>query len=111
MQKLARELFFSQLPADDLGKAEIQDSMRSDCFGIALDLRIRCMDWGFCLSELKPKVIMRHSRADQSVPFVTAEMTARLLPNCHLEVRELDEHFSQAVLDDFLDTLVVGRTA
>ncbi len=102
MQKLAHELFFSSLSRADLENDDIKDSMRNDCFGVALDLRIRCMDWGFKLSDVKPPVSMRHSRADAAVPLITAEITAGMLPDCRMVVREADPHFSQAVLDDFI---------
>ncbi len=49
---------------------------------------------------------MRHSRADGSVPLVTAERTASYLPNCRFEIRENDPHFSQEVLDDFICTVM-----
>ncbi len=105
LQKLARELFFSNLSPADLEKDEIKDSLANDCFGIALDLKIRVQDWGFRLSEVKQKVTMRHSQADDSVPLVTARITSHLLPSCQLEVRGHDPHFSQAVLDDFISAL------
>jgi pimeloyl-ACP methyl ester carboxylesterase len=106
LQALAYELFFSHLPKEDLEKNEIKDSMANDCFGIAQDLKIRCVDWGFVLPDVKARVYMRHSKADDSVPLVTAEMTARYLPNCRFEIREHDPHFSQEVLDDFIRTVI-----
>ncbi len=106
MQKLAYDLFFSSLTPADRETQDIQDSMRNGCYGVALDLRIRGLDWGFRLSEVKPRVILRHSRADEAVPFVTAEITAQMLPNCRLDVREGDPHFSPVVLDDFIRTLM-----
>jgi pimeloyl-ACP methyl ester carboxylesterase len=109
MQKLAYEVFFSGLSPDDLEKDEIRDSMMNDCFGIAQDLRLRCMDWGFQLQDVKARVTMRHSKADESVPFVTAELTAELLPNCCFDVREKDVHFSKEVLDDFIITAILPR--
>jgi pimeloyl-ACP methyl ester carboxylesterase len=102
MQKLAYDLFFSYLSPGDLQKDDVKDSMMNDCFGVAQDLRIRCMDWGFPLSGVKPPVVMRHSRADDSVPLAAAEITAGLLPRCRLEIRENDPHFSEAVVDDFI---------
>lgn len=106
LQALAHELFFSHLSEADLQKNEIKDSLANDCFGIAQDLKIRCVDWGFVLPDVKTRVVMRHSRADGSVPFAAAEMTARYLPNCRFEVRENDPHFSQEVLDDFICTVM-----
>ena len=108
MQKLAYELFFSHLSKEDLDKDEIKDSMMNDCFGIAQDLKMRCMDWGFQLSDVKGRVTMRHSRSDDAVQLITAEMTAKLLPNCRFEVRENDAHFSQEVLDKFISTVIIG---
>jgi pimeloyl-ACP methyl ester carboxylesterase len=106
MQKLARKLFFSNLSATDRQQADIQDSMGHDCFGVAQDLKLRCVDWGFELVDVRASVIMRHSRADSSVPLITAQMTAQLLPDCRLEIRDHDPHFSQAVLEDFISTVV-----
>lgn len=108
MQLLAFELFFSNLSEEDLEDDDIRDSMMNNCFGIAQDLRIRSMDWGFKLSDLKPPVIMRHSPSDNSVPFVTAEITSQLLQNCRLDIRENDAHFSKEILDDFIRTVISG---
>jgi pimeloyl-ACP methyl ester carboxylesterase len=105
MQDLAQALFFAHLPQPDLERADVQDSMRNNAFGVALDLAIRGRDWGFRLADVKAKVLMRHSRADTAVPLVTAERTARLLPDCRLEIHENDPHFSQEVLDDFIDSI------
>jgi pimeloyl-ACP methyl ester carboxylesterase len=100
LQKLARELFFSNLTEQDYLKNDIRDSMKNDCFGIAQDLKIRCIDWGFQLAEIKPAVLMQHSREDQAVPVETAKITADLIPNCRLMLRD-GEHFSQNTLTDF----------
>lgn len=108
MQKLAYELFFSHLPKEDLAKDEIKDSMMNHCFGIAQDLKLRCIDWGFQLSDVKERIYMRHSKSDDAVPFITAEITSKLLSNCRLEIRENDVHFSQEVLDDFISTMMKG---
>ena len=95
LQTLARDLFFSHLSKEDLARNDIRDSMMNDCFGIAQDLRLRCMDWGFSLSDVRAYVYMQHSRLDNQVPLITAEMTSRLLPNCRFEARETGEHFSR----------------
>lgn len=107
VEKLAQSLFFSNLSKEDLEKDDIKDSMMHNCFGIAQDLRLRCMDWGFKLSEVNANVYMQHSRTDQNVPFITAKMTASLLPNCRFEVRENGEHFSNEILDDFARTVML----
>lgn len=106
LQALARDLFFSHLSEDELSKRDVIDSMSNDCFGIAQDLLLRCTDWGFRLADVRAPVTMQHSRADDQVPFVTAEMTSRLLPNCRLVAREADPHFSAQVLDDFIRTVL-----
>jgi pimeloyl-ACP methyl ester carboxylesterase len=102
LESLAKDLFFSNLSPADLQRDDIQDSMRNDCFGIAQDFRLRCKDWGFSLSEVKAFVYMQHSKEDAQVPFITAEMTAKLLPNCRFEARETGEHFSNEILDDYI---------
>jgi pimeloyl-ACP methyl ester carboxylesterase len=108
LQTLARDLFFSRLSEDDLARNDIRDSMMNNCFGIAQDLKLRCMEWGFSLSDVRAYVYMQHSRLDNQVPFITAEMTSRLLPNCRFEVRENGEHFSGQVLDDFIARAMIA---
>lgn len=106
MARVAKDVFFPNVTEKDLLKDAIKDSMMNDCFGIAQDLRLRCMDWGFTLSEIVQAVHMEHSQMDQEVPFVAAEMTAKMMPNCQLEVRE-GEHFSEEALDQFIrDTML-----
>jgi pimeloyl-ACP methyl ester carboxylesterase len=109
LQTLARDLFFSHLSKDDLSRDDIKDSMMNNCFGIAQDLSLRCIDWGFRLSDVKAQVYMQHSRLDDQVPFITAEMTSRLLPNCRFEAREKGEHFSTPVLDDFISRTMAAH--
>ncbi len=104
MQNLARELWFSHLTEEDLEKDDIKDSLANNCFGPALDLKIRGMDWGFPLSSVKARVFMRHSKTD-NLP--VAELTASMLPHCQLEIRPHDPHFSQEVVDDFIDSVIV----
>ena len=111
MEQLAHELYFVNLSREDRKQSALRDSQMNHGFGIAQDLKIRSKDWGFRLTEVQAKVYMRHSRADNSVPLITAEMTARLLPNCELEIRENDAHFSPEVLDDFIATVMLGKDA
>jgi pimeloyl-ACP methyl ester carboxylesterase len=101
MQKLAKGLFFSNLAAEDLARSDTRDSMANGGFGIAQDFRLRVMDWGFKLEDLKQPVIMRHARYDTGVPFVTAEMTSKLIQKCELIIEDSDVHFSTDSLADF----------
>ncbi len=109
MQDLAEELFFASLPVDDALPEDMRDSHRNHCFGVGQDLLIRCRPWGFDLQQVRAPVWMRHSRADEAVPFVTAQRTAGLLPACRLEARDNEEHFSPALLDDFIRQTIVPR--
>ena len=102
LEHLAEEIFFSNLTQEDLKRNDIQDSMRNHCFGVAQDLRLRPLDWGFKLSEIKAAVYMEHCRTDAEVPMVTAEMTASLIPDCRFEIRETGGHFSKETLDRFI---------
>lgn len=108
MENLAYELFFSHLSLEDLKKNAIKDSMLHNCFGIAQDLRLRFVDWGFNLSDIKENVYMEHSKDDQNVPFITAAITSDLLPHCIFKIRENGGHFSNEALDDFIRTVMVG---
>lgn len=107
LEKLARELFFSNLSQEELLQNDIKDSMMNNCFGLALDFKLRCNDWGFPLSEVKEKIYMQHSRTDNFAP---VEITAKLFPNCSLEIRENGEHFSSELLDSFIKTTVLQNT-
>ncbi len=106
LQQVAKQVFFPQVTPQDLLRDEVRDSMANDCFGIAQDLRIRCLDWGFPLSALQSKVFMEHSREDRDVPFITAKMTAERLPDCTLLVRD-GEHFSSVRLDAFFKNVML----
>ena len=102
LQKLAKEIFFANLSPEDLQRNDIRDSMMYNCFGIAQDLQLRWRDWGFNLSEVKATVYMQHGRQDDQVPFRTAEITAQLLPDCTLEIRKEGGHFTEELLEDFI---------
>lgn len=106
LEELAKELFFSNLSQDTLLQSDVQDSMRHNCFGIALDFKLRCNDWGFRLSEVKQNVYMQHCRTDNFAP---VEITSKLLPNCQLEIREDGEHFSAKLLDNFIKATVLPK--
>ena len=103
MQKLAHDLFFSHFTDEDLQKSDIRDSMMHHGFGVAQDLRLRFIDWGFSLSAIKAKVFMQHSKCDESIPYQTAVRTSELLPNCQLELKEAGPHFSAEALDNFIE--------
>jgi pimeloyl-ACP methyl ester carboxylesterase len=106
LEKLAKDLFFSNLSPADLQQDDIRDSMANNCFGIAQDFRLRCNEWGFSLADVTAFVYMQHSKEDAQVPFITAEMTASWLPNCRFEARETGEHFSSEILDEFIKTVM-----
>jgi len=109
MANVAKEIFFSNVTKEDMLRDEIRDSMANDCFGIGQDLRLRCMNWGFILPEIRPAVHMEHSKTDPEVPFITAEMTAKMIPNCKFEVRE-GEHFSKETLDQFIKNVILRQS-
>jgi len=109
MRKLAHELFFSSLANEDLARNDMRDSIANDGFGIALDFRLRCMDWGFKVPQVNQQVIMRHARFDPGVPLATAEITSAMLPNAALYVEESDIHFSQESLEAFFESAIIPR--
>lgn len=65
------------------------------------------MAWGFTLSAVKAAVYMEHSTEDGAVLFVTAQMTAKMMPDCWFSARA-GEHFSAEALDRFIQTIVLG---
>jgi pimeloyl-ACP methyl ester carboxylesterase len=108
LEKVVKEIFFSNLTEESLLRDDIRDSMRNNCFGVAQDLRLRCVDWGFVLSEVREMVYMEHSKTDTQIPLITAEMTAKLLPNCRLGIRD-GEHFSEELLDNFIRKVMLKK--
>lgn len=100
MEKLAHDLFFANLTPDDYKKNDVRDSLMNNGFGVAQDLRLRFLNWGFSLSDVKVKVFMRHSKEDE--PYYPAVRTAELLPNCELVLTETGPHFSKDALDEFI---------
>ena len=102
LEKSAHEWFFANLSPEALRQNDIRDSMMNNAFGVAQDLKLRSIDWGYSLSDVRQPVYMRHSKTDDSVPYRTAVRTAELLPHCELELTESGPHFSQEVLDDFI---------
>jgi pimeloyl-ACP methyl ester carboxylesterase len=106
LQKLAFELFFAQQTSAALDTPDLKDSLAHNCFGIAQDFKLRCVDWGFHWTYIQQNVVMRHSRVDDSVPLICAEITAKMLPHCRLDIQENDSHFSKAVLDRFIQQVI-----
>lgn len=111
LEDLSHRLFFANLSEADLKRNDIKDSLRNRGFGVAQDLRLRFMDWGFRLSDVKSRVFMQHSREDDSIPFQTAIRTSELLPDCRLNLLESGAHFSQAVLDQYIDETILPNLA
>jgi pimeloyl-ACP methyl ester carboxylesterase len=105
LEPLAKELFFSWVKETSILSQDVLDSMRNDCFGVAQDLRLRFMDWGFTLADVHQPVYMRHSKEDNG--WQTAVLTANLLPDCHLELTETGLHFSPELLDEFIETTIL----
>jgi pimeloyl-ACP methyl ester carboxylesterase len=109
LERLAYDLFFSNLTTEDRIRNDIRDSMMNNCFGVAQDLRLRFRDWGFRLTDVKANVFMRHSKCDDAVPFSTVVRTSELFPNCKLELTDTGPHFSNEALDDFIKTTIVDK--
>lgn len=107
MKKLAHGLFFSNLSAQDLANDDVRDSMSNDGFGIAQDFLLRCCDWGFTLDQVRQPVFMRHARQDHGVPYETALITSKMLPDARFFTDESEIHFSQETLDDFFEHFLI----
>lgn len=107
LEEIAGNLFFSGLTREDLKRSDVRDSMMHNCFGIAQDLKLRCVDWGFALTEITSPVHMQHSETDEAVPAAAAKLTAAMLPNCRLELRQSGGHFSAEELDSFIRTTML----
>jgi pimeloyl-ACP methyl ester carboxylesterase len=111
LQKLAHDLFFSNLSQEALSQNDIKDTMKNNCFGIALDFKLRCNNWGFPLSEIEQDVYMQHSKTDDQIPFAAAEITSKLLPRCHFDIRESGGHFSKETFAQFINSTILQRYA
>jgi pimeloyl-ACP methyl ester carboxylesterase len=102
LEVLAHRFFFSNLSEGDLKRNDIRDSLMNNGFGVSQDLGLRFMDWGFRLADVPEMVFMRHSKADEAVPYQAAVRTSELLPNCQLDLVETGSHFSTEALDQFI---------
>lgn len=109
MAQVAHELFFAQRSSTERQQNDVKDSMRNHAFGVAQDLYLRCRDWGFRLEDVRVPVYMQHSQTDDAVPFVTAALTADRLPRCTFIGKTEGEHFSIALLNEFINTTILGR--
>ena len=107
LEDLAHRWFFANLTEKDMERNDIQDSLMNRGYGVAQDLRLRFMDWGFPLSDVKSRVLMRHSKEDEAVPFQAAVRMSELLPDCYLDLLESGPHFSQDVLDKFVEETIL----
>jgi pimeloyl-ACP methyl ester carboxylesterase len=107
LEELAHNLFFSNLTEADWNRPDIRDSMKNNCFGVAQDLRLRFVEWGFRLSNIKGKVWIQHSRTDPEIPVGSVIKTAELIPHCRLDLLDNGPHFSTESLDNFLAKTVV----
>ena len=107
LQEKAKKLYFCNISRDARLQNDIIDSMKNDCFGIALDFKLRCNRWGFDLAEVRQNVFMQHGRNDNLVPFEAAEITSAMLPNCLLETRDTGHHFSNEILDEYIRNTVL----
>jgi pimeloyl-ACP methyl ester carboxylesterase len=107
MTQLTLELFFAHLAPAERQQQDMQDSMRNHGFGVAQDLYLRCRDWGFRMEDMQTPVVMQHSQTDEAVPFVTAQMTATLLPHCTWISKAQGEHFSPALLNAFINNTIM----
>ncbi|MBN2444419.1 MAG: alpha/beta hydrolase [Spirochaetales bacterium] len=106
-QKIAYEIFFSHFSEEDKKQNFVKDSMANNCFGEGQNLRIRFKDWGFTLPEIKAKVFMQHSKKDEVLPYVMAEITAKLLSDCKLELLEEGSHFTNEGYESFIQNTVI----
>jgi len=111
LEQVAHDVFFPNVSQKNLTRNDIKDSMRHHCFGLALDLKLRCQEWGFTLAEVQAPVFMQHSKQDTAVPVVTAVMTAELLPRCTLELTEQEGHFSKEALNTFIHAVMAAYYA
>jgi len=108
-QKVAFEVFFSNIPENQKVCDYIKDSMANNYFGEGQNLRIRFKDWGFTLSEIEAKVYMQHSKGDNVLPYTMAVRTVELMKNCELELLEAGEHFTGEGFESFIKNTVIKK--
>jgi len=72
----------------------VHESMRNGTRGIALDLRLYSLPWGFDLEKTKAQVILWQGEADTIVPASHGRYLARRLPNCEAHFVPGEGHFS-----------------
>ncbi|ULQ60633.1 alpha/beta hydrolase [Brucepastera parasyntrophica] len=100
------EVYFPGIQPETAENDDIRDSMMNRCFGVAQDQRIKYLDWGFVLPEVKSRVFMQHSRTDDVIPYRCAVRTSQLLPNCSFELLGDGPHFSPEAFEQFIEKTI-----
>ena len=100
------KMYLASLSEEVLELIDFRDSMANNCFGMAREAKLQSLDWGFNLKDVRPPVLMQHSKIDQEAPFAAARKTSDLLPDCTLQILENAPHFSEETLSAFFSEMI-----
>lgn len=85
--------FAEQLPPGHRWLSTIGASLANEGAGIAREVRLQQLDWGFDFATIRQPVRLWHAREDDEVPFAGAELTAAKLPHATLRIQLEPQHF------------------
>lgn len=80
--------------------ASMQEALKSDAKGAALEVKLFGSEWGFSLDDVKVQedtLAIWHGGLDKNVPVSMAEKAATLMPGCILKVFPEEAHVSLSV--------------
>lgn len=74
--------------------ANYAEAFRRGSGGVAQDLRLLSLPWGFDLGSIKVPTLIRHGDADTTVPIQHARLYAEAIPGAQLQIHRGHGHFS-----------------
>lgn len=88
--------FAERLPAGHRWLTTIEATLANDGAGVAREVRLQQLDWGFDLVAITQPVRAWHARDDDEVPFEAAELTIARMTDAQLRIQTDSNHFPSA---------------
>lgn len=88
--------FAKQLPAGHRWLTAIEATLAHEGAGVAREVRLQQLDWGFDMTAITQPVHAWHAREDDEVPFAAAELTIAKMSRGRLRIQAEPSHFPSA---------------
>ncbi|QKG29963.1 MULTISPECIES: alpha/beta hydrolase [unclassified Campylobacter] len=93
---------YGQSYGDDYLKQLIKERY----IAMGYDIKLQAMPWGFRIEDVKQPITIRHSIADNEVPYEAALKTANLIKNVKFISVQNDPHFTVESIVEFIDMII-----